>query len=74
MYVAYTLLYLIGLCAYVPRAVWRIIRSGTNRSGISARFGKVPKDVADVQPGAIWILAVSVGEVHAARGLIGHLS
>ena len=74
MYVAYTLLYLIGLCAYVPRAVWRIMRSGTNRSGISERFGKVPKHVADVQPGAIWIHAVSVGEVHAARGLIGHLA
>jgi len=42
MYVAYTLLYLIGLCAYVPRAVWRIMRSGTYRSGISERFGKRP--------------------------------
>jgi 3-deoxy-D-manno-octulosonic-acid transferase len=74
MYVAYTLLYLIGLCAYAPRAIWRIIRSGTYRSGISERFGKVPKHVANVQPGAIWVHAVSVGEVHAARGLLGHLA
>ena len=74
MYVAYTLFYLIGLCAYAPRAIWRIIRSGTYRSGIRERFGKVPKHVANVQPGAIWVHAVSVGEVHAARGLLGHLA
>ena len=74
MYLAYTLLYLIGLCAYAPRTLWRMMRSGPFRRGISERFGKVPKRVTDVQTGAIWIHAVSVGEVHAARGLLGHLA
>ncbi len=74
MYVAYTLLYLIGLCAYAPRALWRLVRSGRYRRGIGERFGSVPDRVADLGPGVIWIHAVSVGEVHAARGLLGHLA
>jgi len=74
MYAAYTLLYAIGLCAYAPRALWRLVRSGRYRRGIGERFGTVPDRVADVGPGVIWIHAVSVGEVHAARGLLGHLA
>ena len=74
MYTAYTFLYAIGLCAYAPRALWRMLRSGRYRRGIGQRFGSVPDDVAEVGPGAIWIHAVSVGEVHAARGLLGHLA
>ncbi len=74
MYAAYTLLYLIGLCTYAPRALWRMVRSGRYRRGIGERFGSVPDRVADLGPGVIWIHAVSVGEVHAARGLLGHLA
>ena len=74
MYAAYTLLYLIGLCAYAPRALWRLVRSGRYRRGIGERFGSVPDRVTDLGPGVIWIHAVSVGEVHASRGLLGHLA
>ena len=73
MYAAYTLLYLIGLCAFVPRALWRMVRSGRYRRGLRQRFGRVPPALEEIGPGVIWIHAVSVGEVHAARGLLGHL-
>ncbi len=73
MYAVYTVLYLIGLCLYAPRALWRMARSGRYRRGMGERFGEVPDDVDSVGPGAIWIHAVSVGEVHAAKGLIAHL-
>jgi 3-deoxy-D-manno-octulosonic-acid transferase len=74
MYVAYTLLYLIGLCLYAPRALWRMLRGGRYRRGLSERFGAVPDRLRDVGEGVVWIHAVSVGEVHAAKGLIAHLA
>jgi len=73
MYAAYTLLYLIGLCLYAPRALWRMLRRGRYRRGLSERFGAVPDRLLEVGPGVVWIHAVSVGEVHAAKGLIAHL-
>jgi len=74
MYAAYTLLYLIGLCLYAPRALWRRVRRGRYRRGWGERFGTVPDRLHDVGEGAIWIHAVSVGEVHAAKGVIAHLA
>lgn len=68
MFVLYTLLYLVGLCAYVPRAFRRASRGGSLR----ARLGRVPAQLHG-RRGAVWIHAVSVGEVHAARGLLPHL-
>ena len=73
MYAMYTLLYLIGLCAYLPRALWRMVRSGRYRRGIGERLGIVPSELVRLGPGVFWIHAVSVGEVHAAKGLMGHL-
>ena len=73
MYTAYTLLYLIGLSAFLPRAMWQMLRSGRYRRGFTQRLGKVPTHLREIGPGTIWIHAVSVGEVHAARGLLGHL-
>jgi 3-deoxy-D-manno-octulosonic-acid transferase len=74
MYAAYTLLYLIGLCLYAPRALWRMVRGGRYRRGLGERFGNVPVRLRNVGPGVVWIHAVSVGEVHAAKGLIAHLA
>lgn len=74
MYVAYTLLYLIGLCLYAPRALWRMLRGGRYRRGLGERFGTVPERLLEVGGGVVWIHAVSVGEVHAAKGLIAHLT
>ena len=74
MYVAYTLLYLIGLCLYAPRALWRMLRGGRYRRGLGERFGTVPDRLLAVGPDVVWIHAVSVGEVQAAKGLIAHLA
>ena len=72
MYTAYSLLYTTGLCLYAPRALWRMLRRGRYRRGLRQRFGAVPQEVLDVGGGAVWIHAVSVGEVHAAKGVIAH--
>ncbi|MGD8328912.1 MAG: 3-deoxy-D-manno-octulosonic acid transferase [Acidobacteriota bacterium] len=74
MYTFYTLLYLIGLGVYAPRALWRLVRRGRYRRGLGERFGHVPQRLREVDPGAVWIHAVSVGEVHAAKGIIAHIS
>lgn len=73
MYAAYTLLYLIGLGLYAPRALWRMLRRGRYRRGLGERFGSVPERLYEVGEGVVWIHAVSVGEVHAAKGVIAHL-
>lgn len=73
MYAAYTLLYLMGLCAYLPRAAWRWLRSGRYQEGLGQRLGRVPAALRDLDGDVVWIHAVSVGEVHAARGLLAHL-
>ena len=73
MYVIYTFLYALGLCAYAPRTLWALFRGGRYAQGLSQRLGHVPPDLLEVEPGGVWIHAVSVGEVHAARGLLRHL-
>ena len=73
MYVIYTFLYALGLCAYAPRTLWALLRGGRYADGLAQRLGQVPPDLQEIEPGAVWIHAVSVGEVHAARGLIRHL-
>ena len=73
MYVLYTFLYALGLCAYAPRTLWALLRGGRYADGLAQRLGQVPADLLEIETGAVWIHAVSVGEVHAARGLIGHL-
>lgn len=74
MYTVYTLLYLVGLGLYTPRALWRMLRHGRYRRGLGERFGYLPRRLLEIAPGAIWIHAVSVGEVHAAKGVIAHLA
>ncbi len=72
MYVAYTFLYAMGLCVLAPKALWHLISGGRYAVGLARRLGRVPAGLQE-HAGAIWIHAVSVGEVHAARGLIPHL-
>ena len=72
MFAAYTFLYTLGLCALAPRALLHLLTGGKYGTALAARLGRVPRALDD-QRGAIWIHAVSVGEVHAARGLIPHL-
>lgn len=68
MFSLYTLLYLIGLGVYVPRT----LRQDRAARRLRARLGRVPHRLYG-RAGAVWLHAVSVGEVHAARGLIPSL-
>lgn len=72
MFAAYTFLYTLGLCALAPRALLHLLTGGKYGTALGARFGRVPDSLPPCR-GAIWLHAVSVGEVHAARGLIPHL-
>ena len=65
------LLYLLAGAAYSPVIVYRAIRHGRYRAGWAQRFGKVGRR----SPGkkCIWLHAVSVGEVNAAKTIIEEL-
>ena len=72
MYALYTFLYTLGLASMVPRALRDVARGGPRALALRERLGSSPAVPAPAR-GGIWIHAVSVGEVHAARGLIPHL-
>ena len=72
MFAAYTFLYTLGLCALAPRALLHLLTGGKYGTALRARLGRVPSQLPPCR-GAIWLHAVSVGEVHAARGLMPHL-
>ncbi len=65
------LLYIIAGLLYSPLVVYRVVRHKRYRLGWSHRFGKISRD----NPGkkCIWIHAVSVGEVNAAKTVIQEL-
>ena len=69
MWVLYELLFLLGLLLYLPKAIWR--RRLPHR-GWSMRLGRYPDRVTQALRGrrAIWIHAVSVGEVLAVQPLV----
>ncbi len=64
--------YLIAALLLSPKVIYRSITQDRYRSGWSQRFGKVSKRHPDKR--AIWIHAVSVGEVNAAKTLIAELA
>ena len=72
MFPTYTLLYILSLCLLAPRAALHRVFGGRYAVALEERLGRVPERLAKYR-GCIWIHAVSVGEVHAARGLIPHL-
>jgi 3-deoxy-D-manno-octulosonic-acid transferase len=72
VFATYTFLYTLGLCALAPRALLHLLTGGKYGTALAARLGRVPENFGKHR-GALWIHAVSVGEVHAARGLIPHL-
>ena len=65
----YNFLFAAVYLAMLPRFWWRMRRRGGYRNRFSDRFGRYPADVAqrlDAVRGAVWIHAVSVGEVYVA--------
>jgi len=65
------LLYLFAGLAYSPVIVYRAIRYGRYRAGWAERFGRVSRKSPEKK--CIWLHAVSVGEVNAAKTLIKEL-
>jgi len=64
--------YIVACIIFLPVVLYRMIRSGRYRRGWRNRFGLLPKRYTD-RP-VIWVHAVSVGEVNAARSLIQQLT
>jgi 3-deoxy-D-manno-octulosonic-acid transferase len=65
------LLYLFAGLAYSPVIIYRAIRHGRYRTGWAQRFGKINRRSPEKK--CIWLHAVSVGEVNAAKTLITEL-
>jgi 3-deoxy-D-manno-octulosonic-acid transferase len=65
------LLYLFAGLAYSPVIVYRAVRHGRYRTGWAQRFGRISRRCPEKK--CIWIHAVSVGEVNAAKTVIKEL-
>lgn len=65
------LLYLLAGAAYSPVVIYRAIRHKRYRTGWSQRFGRVSRRSPEKK--CIWIHAVSVGEINAAKTIIREL-
>jgi 3-deoxy-D-manno-octulosonic-acid transferase len=65
------LLYLLAGLAYSPVIIYRAIRHGRYRAGWGQRFGRVTRKCPEKR--CIWLHAVSVGEVNAAKTIIKEL-
>ena len=74
MYILYSLLLACGLLLTIPWWIFQLLRSGKYRAGLKERLGFVPARLRRaVKPGAIWLHAVSVGEVLAITNLVREL-
>jgi len=62
------LLYLLAAIVYSPIVIYRAIRHKRYRSGWDQRFGKIARKFPEKK--CIWLHAVSVGEVNAAKTVI----
>jgi len=65
------LLYLLAGLAYSPVIIYRAVRHGRYRAGWAQRFGKIGRRCPEKK--CIWLHAVSVGEVNAAKTIIKEL-
>ncbi|MGC1477762.1 MAG: glycosyltransferase N-terminal domain-containing protein, partial [Terriglobales bacterium] len=74
MYAFYSALLALFLVVTLPYWVLQMMRHGKYRAGLRQRFGAVPRALAGggVQP-AIWVHAVSVGEVVASSAVVDAL-
>ncbi len=68
---AVDLLYLLAAAAYSPVVIYRAVRHKRYRTGWDQRFGKITRRSPTKK--CIWLHAVSVGEVNAAKTIIKEL-
>jgi 3-deoxy-D-manno-octulosonic-acid transferase len=73
MYAFYSLILACAALLSLPWWIVQMLRLGKYRSGLAERLGFVPARLNDAKPGAIWVHAVSVGEVLAVSHLINEL-
>jgi len=73
MWLLYEFLYLLGFLGYLPRALWR---RRLPHAGWTMRLGRYPGRVVEplCHRRPVWVHAVSVGEVLAARPLLRALA
>ena len=64
-------LYLLAALAVAPVALYRLIRHNRYRAGWAQRLGRITRK--DLSKKCIWLHAVSVGEVNAARTVVDEL-
>ncbi len=65
------LLYLLAAAAYSPIVIYRVMRYKRYRAGWAQRFGKITR--RNPAKKCIWLHAVSVGEINAARTIVKEL-
>jgi len=70
MFLAYTLLFSIGLVLTAPYYLWRLRGRITRWADWRERLGWLPKSFQQAERGAVWIHAVSVGETIAVVPLV----
>lgn len=74
MFIAYSLVMALALLLSLPWWLFQLVRSKKYRAGLAERFGLVPHRIMpSVREGAVWIHAVSVGEVLAVSNLVREL-
>ena len=74
MYLLYSALLAAGLLLSIPYWLLKRLRHGKYSSGLPERLGKVPPRLqSEPSRPAIWVHAVSVGEVLAVSGLVEEL-
>jgi len=64
--------YLLATFAITPTVVYRMVRYGRYRAGWSNRFGRITRKDPALKK-CIWLHAVSLGEVNAAKTLVKEL-
>jgi 3-deoxy-D-manno-octulosonic-acid transferase len=76
IYFLYSLLLAAALLLSLPYWLYQMLRHGKYRRGLAERMGSVPSRLIQTSPEtglAIWVHAVSVGEVLAVSGLIDEM-
>src|SRR5882724_12909375 len=73
MYLLYSALLAAGLLVSLPYWMFAKQRHGKYREGLGERLGRVPSRLQPQSGPAIWVHAVSVGEVLAVSQLVGEL-